>query len=397
MGDRPVHQLRKEPLKRFITSLAVFASITFFAGCGEDDSETTSTNSTSITEANTAEVVSAAQAFLDTLSAKQQEAVLYDIDDPALQAGWSNFPTGFAGRSGVPLADMDDAQAEAALAVMEAALSEQGYTKLEQIRIADDYLASVDEDAAAAGAAGGGDPPNDSGGPDNDAGGPEMAPGGGDVAGLSTTNTMFSSDAYFIAFFGEPAEDGQFTLQFGGHHLAHNITYDADSVSFAPTLTAVEPPQFEFEGTSYEPLAAQTEAVSAAIEALSEDEVASAEISGSFDDLLLGPQVDGPFPEPEGIVVADAPQEAQDAVTDAIQAWVGDLDEETAEALIEQYTSEYDETYLGYSATTDVNDTECYIRIDGPSVWIEFSCQAADEGVHYHTVYRDESNDYGGS
>ena len=46
--------------------------------------------------------------------------------------------------------------------------------------------------------------------------------------------------------------------------------------------------------------------------------------------------------------------------------------------------------------TLDVPNT--YVRIDGPSLWIEFNNQPAlaVNGIHHHTIYRDETTDYGG-
>ena len=148
-------------------------------------------------------------------------------------------------------------------------------------------------------------------------------------------------------FYGEPSETEQFMVQYGGHHAAYNITYAGQDVSLSPTLTAVEPPQFGLEGISYAPLEDERTSVIAALEALSESERAEAEIGGSFDDLLLGPGSDGPFPEPEGVLVGDLTQNQQDKVTAILRAWVGDLDEEAAEAFIARYVAEYDQTYLG--------------------------------------------------
>lgn len=91
--------------------------------------------------ANTAEVVAAAQAFLATLSDDQRDTASYDFEDAAKTNGWSNFPTGFVERAGLSMADMDADQQAALLALMEAALSDQGYTRLEAIRTADAYLA----------------------------------------------------------------------------------------------------------------------------------------------------------------------------------------------------------------------------------------------------------------
>jgi hypothetical protein len=40
-----------------------------------------------------------------------------------------------------------------------------------------------------------------------------------------------------------------------------------------------------------------------------------------------------------------------------------------------------------------------YVRIDGPSVWIEWSLQPGRsiEGIHPHSVWRDRAADYGGN
>ncbi|MGW0821070.1 DUF3500 domain-containing protein [Streptomyces sp. NPDC002845] len=343
-------------------------------GCGSGDSgssssETTASGqstaaSTGAGKANTAEVVAAADTFLETLSDDEKDTALYDFDDDAKTTGWSNFPTTFVERNGIPLEDLDDDQKAAALKVMETALSEQGYEELEEIRQADVYLKEVQESGNGGG------------------------PGNGDEFGV---------DKYYLAFFGEPSETEQFMVEFGGHHAAYNITYSGDDVSLSPTLTAVEPSEFELDGTSYAPLKDKRDTTMAAIASLSDSELEQAEISGSFDDLLLGPGSDGPFPDPEGVVVGDLTQEQQDKVTAMIRTWVDDLDEEAAEALIATYVSEYDETYLGWSDATAIDDENTYVRVDGPSVWIEFSNQGGIvvEGVHQHTIFRDQTADYG--
>lgn len=42
-----------------------------------------------------------------------------------------------------------------------------------------------------------------------------------------------------------------------------------------------------------------------------------------------------------------------------------------------------------------------YVRIDGPSLWIEFSLQSnkstGEDGNHPHSVWRDKTFDYGGN
>ncbi|WP_149827569.1 DUF3500 domain-containing protein [Streptomyces tailanensis] len=379
-ADSPAHgwpprgERRKRALVRRAIALATCVGLGV-AGCGSDDSSSSSsgtsssqsssaTASTGAGKANTAEVVAAANAFLKTLSDDEKDTALYDFDDEAKAKGWSNFPISLAARNGIEFADLDDDQKAAALKVMETALSEQGYEELEDIRIADEYLSEV----GSSGSGGG--------------------PGGGDDYG---------ADKYFLALFGEPSETEQFTVQFNGHHAGYNITYYKDDVSLSPTLTAIEPSEFETDGKSYAPLQDKRDTTIAAIGSLSDSELDKAEIDGSFDDLLLGPGNDGPFPDPEGVVVGDLTDKQQDKVTAMIRTWVDDLDEEAAEALIAKYVSEYDETYLGWSGATAIDNKDTYVRVDGPSVWIEFSNQGGIvvDGVHQHTIFRDQTADYG--
>ena len=63
-----------------------------------------------------------------------------------------------------------------------------------------------------------------------------------------------------------------------------------------------------------------------------------------------------------------------------------------------EYEAELDETYVAFSGGTAMDSVGDYIRIDGPSVWIEFSMQNGIvlSGAHPHAVWRDKQNDYGG-
>ena len=121
-------------------------------------------------------------------------------------------------------------------------------------------------------------------------------------------------------------ETERFSVQFGGHHLAYNLTYEGDDVSLSPTLTGVEPLEFESGGESYDPLEDERSTAIGAGGALGESGLTEAEIDGSFDDLLLGPGNDGPFPtEPEGVLVGDLSQDQRKRVTEMLRTRVGDL------------------------------------------------------------------------
>ncbi len=70
-----------------------------------------------------------------------------------------------------------------------------------------------------------------------------------------------------------------------------------------------------------------------------------------------------------------------------------------SKAMIEKYKSELADTFIAFSGTTDMNTVNDYVRIDGPSVWIELSMQHAIAwtGIHPHSIWRDKRSDYGGN
>jgi len=312
--------------------------------------------------ANTAAVVPAVQAFLATLDATTLATVQLDFTDHQSRQTWSNYPASQVARPGIALADLTEEQQQAALAVVQVALSADGYTQSNQIRQADDYLNS-------------------------------LAGEGADDFGALVD--------YYIAVYGDPSTDAPFAVQFGGHHLARNLTYNGDAVSQTPQFVGSEPPSFEVDGTTVEPVAAETDAVFGVLAGLTADQLAGAEItSGTFDDLVMGPGQDsGEFPAAEGLLVSELDDTQRALVTSALQAYVGDLAPAAAANLLAQYESELDQTRIGWSNNTGSTDESSYVRIDGPSVWIEFinTRSRSTPDIHYHSVYRDKNNDYGSS
>ncbi|MDI9903709.1 DUF3500 domain-containing protein [Rhodococcus sp. IEGM 1409] len=310
--------------------------------------------------ANTAEVVTAATAFLTSLDDSQREVVEYDFSDNKSRQTWSNFPATTVARPGIALADLSDDQRAALTTLLGTALSEQGTNQNTDIGKADDYLNSL---------------------------------GGQGADGFGALND------YFVAVYGEPSPTQPFMVQFGGHHLARTLTYNGDNVSQTPQFVGSEPVTFETDGVTVEPVKAESDGMFGAIAALNDGQLSSAEItSGTFDDLVAGPGADsGIFPAAEGVEVSTLDTTQKDAVLAAIKAYVNDLDSAAADKAMAKYESELDQTRIGWSNNTGPTEENSYIRIDGPSVWIEFinTRSQSTPDIHFHSVYRDKTNDYG--
>lgn len=312
--------------------------------------------------ANTAEVVTAVNAFLATLDDSKRDAVEYDFTDNKARQTWSNFPSTTVPREGPALSDLTAEQQQAALAVVKVALSGDGYQQSTDIQKSDDHLNSL---------------------------GGQGADGFGALVD------------YHIAIYGQPSTTQPFMVQFGGHHLARALTYNGDKVSQTPQFVGTEPTSFPAGGATVEPLKAEAAGMFGIMASLTADQRTAAEItSGTFDDLLMGPGKDsGNFPTPEGLLVSGLNAEQRQTVTAAIQAYAGDLSTDAATKLMAEYESELDQTRIGWSNNTGPTDENSYLRIDGPSVWIEFinTRSRSTPDIHYHSVYRDKTNDYGSS
>ncbi|MEU9450845.1 DUF3500 domain-containing protein [Streptomyces sp. NPDC048277] len=315
---------------------------------------------TTTASSSVSDVVDAANTFLDTLDDDQQSSVLLDFTQ-ANATAWSNLPCGSTCRVGIELSSLSDEQLTAAKAVIKAATgtgTDTGDDQITQILAADDYLGK--------------------------------------------TATGYGSGNYYLAFLGTPSTSGTWQLHFGGHHLALNLTYkDGEVEGTTPYFVGVEPTSWTGDdGTSYAPLDGMHDAMLNMLAGLSDDELSEAKLSESFSDVLLGPDDDGGFPTTkEGLQVGELTDDQRQLVLDAIEPWVDAADDTTAADVLSTYKSELDDTYISYSGSTDLSAQGDYVRIDGPGVWIEFVCQDGvvyTNQVHYHTVYRDHSTDYGG-
>ncbi|MGF7037373.1 DUF3500 domain-containing protein [Mucilaginibacter lappiensis] len=332
-----------------------------------DAASTTTGCSTSTTIAS--KVVCLANAFLATLTTTQQASVVLTLNLSNAKR-WSNLPCGLSCRNGLAFSSLSSTQLAAAKAVAQAAFgttSGEGYDEFMQIMAADDYLGQ--------------------------------------------TASGYSSGNYVIAFLGTPTTTGKWMLQIGGHHYAQNITYDAGSVtSITPLHQGVEPKgSFTLSGTTYSgPMESEHTAMQNMLGSFTSTELASAKISGTFSDCLMIPgSTTNTFPTTkQGIQVSTLSSAAQAKVLAAMVPWINDLDATSAAAFTTIYQNELANTYVCYSSNTSavagtassfLTTNTDYVRIDGPSVWIEFICQTGvviASQIHYHSVMRDHSRDY---
>jgi Protein of unknown function (DUF3500) len=311
----------------------------------------------------TAKAVAAANAFKASLSSSQRTAVQYPFSSPAKEKGWSNLPIALLARPGVKVSDLDATQRAKLRTLLQTILSSQGFSDEEGTRKADRYLRKA---------------------ANSEPGGPPGDP--------------YAQGLFYVALFGTPSTSKKWTVQFGGHHLAIHMTFSGSAVSNTPYFAGVEPTfPFKLSGKRYAPMEDEVASLFGAVRSLDASQREQAKLSKTFDDVLVGPQDEGQFPEQEGPTVSSLSAAQQALVTKAIRAYVGDMPTAEANARMELYTSQYPRTTIAWSKSMDPQTIGAYVRIHGPRLWIEICVESPVilRGVHYHSVERDIKTDYG--
>ncbi|WP_249976906.1 DUF3500 domain-containing protein [Vreelandella olivaria] len=316
-----------------------------------------------------AAVLDRANAFMATLDNGQRTALVQAYTF-ANAARWHTYPQWGLSRGqarlGLALGTLSDAQWSALNALLAAATgsgSNEGFDEIQQHLAADDWIRR-----------------------------------NGGREGYGRGN-------FYIAFLGAPSDTGIWQLQFGGHHLALTHTYrDGVLVGATPSFRAIEPHAVvELDGITIRPQRDEWQAFVSLLASLDPVQTAAAELGRQQSELLLGPEArrkDWNFPaRAEGIPAMSLSQTQRALLLHAIGLYVNDVADADAELILARYQRELDATYLGFSGSTSLARTGDYVRIDGPSVWIELVMDPpySTDQPHVHAVWRDKRTDYGGT
>jgi hypothetical protein len=296
---------------------------------------------------------------LNSLDGTQRKSVLFAFDDEEQRARWSNFPVQMVPRAGVSLGQLTPSQRSAAMGLLSAALSRRGLEKVQEIMEGDELLKA------------------------NGRGG-----------------SMFGRDLYFISFLGTPSEGSRWMLQFGGHHLALNLTIAGEQGILTPSLTAAQPASYTLNGKVVRPLGKENDKAFALLAALDENQRQQAILNYRVSDLVLGPGKDGKTIQPEGLKASGMNDRQKAMLLEVISEWAGIVHDSAAAARMVEIKAGLAETWFAWSgptATEPGKNGSAYYRIQGPNLVIEYAPQrmGGDPTMHVHTIYRDPVNDYG--
>jgi hypothetical protein len=304
-------------------------------------------------------IVAAANKFLSTLDQTQRRNVLFSFDDGEQRVRWSNLPITAVRRAGLSMGELSEPQRSAAMALLSSAVSRRGFEKVQQIMEADELLKKS-----------------------------------------AGNKPMFGKDLYYISILGTPSEKSPWMLQFGGHHLALNITIAGEHGVLTPSLIGAQPALYTVNGATIRPLGEESDKAIALLNALDDAQRKQAILGFRLADLVLGPGQDGKTIQPEGLKASAMNDKQKAMLLGLIAEWSGVVHDSAAASRIGEIKAGLNDTWFAWSGPTIVTpgrNITAYYRIQGPNVVIEYAPQplGGDPSMHVHTMYRDPTNDYG--
>ncbi|MFH8803972.1 DUF3500 domain-containing protein [Streptomyces sp. NPDC017936] len=303
------------------------------------------------------QVLTATNTFLATLSSSQKTAV-QGTRTQANLSKWSNLPDALFKRAGLRMDSLTSAQQAAVLDILEPALSDAGYQQVAGITYGDGVL---------------------------------KAQGGIDLD--------FGADHYWIRILGTPSSTGKWTVQYGGHHLAVNITLSGGTMTLGPTLWGAQPAYYTRSGATIEPLAGETDDAFAVMQSLNSAQQAAAVLDTPVKEIVLGAGQDGKTLAYDGVRASTFTAAQKTLLLRLIDEWISPLNAEQAAEKLAKAQADLDQTWFAWSGSTAA-DQPVYYRVQSPAFTIEFAHQqgsGANAGgtTHIHSIYRENGNDYG--
>jgi Protein of unknown function (DUF3500) len=322
----------------------------------------------------TGPVLEAALAFLDTLTPDQRERATFPLDADEWRSWFNIHP--YVLRHGVMLEDLDPAQRDAALAVMQTSLSARGFQQARDVMRLNGLLIE-----------------------------------------LTGSSTEYGEWPYFFSFFGTPSADEPWGWQLDGHHLALNVVVVGDRISFTPTFMGSEP-CFVHEGplAGTQVFGVEERAGLAFMRSLDATQASKSILHPSILPDELPPELQHPVDgrmqagafrdnavvPAEGVAATELTDAQRGLLRSLIGTYVGWAGDGPAGVRMAEVDAYFDETHFAWMGAVS-DDGPFYYRVLNPVVLIEFDHHPgivfdnlAPTRHHVHTVVRTPNGgDYG--
>lgn len=309
-----------------------------------------------------ATMTTAANQFLETLDPDTKQAATFDFDDKH-RTEWYFTPQQNKGeslRKGVRLDKLNKAQQDAALNLLKAGLSNQGYEQATTIMTLESVLESIEKGKG------------------------------------NTRDPLW----YFVSIFGTPSNSGKWGWRFEGHHLSINFTFDQGAVTSASPVLFGTNPAIVKDGPrkGLQTLPKIEKLAKKLIDSLDDKQKALAEQPEQFAEVKEG-QATADVGKPIGISAGQLDDAQEKLLRELVQAYATRLAKPLAAQELQRIDkANFDKVTFGYHIANDKPGKPYTYRIQGPTFVVEFlnvqSDSAGNPANHIHSGWRQLPRDF---
>jgi Protein of unknown function (DUF3500) len=317
-------------------------------------------------------ISTATSQFLSTLNAEELKKTSYEFTD-TLRLRWSNLPVGLAPRAGVPYGSLSDASRIAFHEALTSILSSRGYLKLTSIMQLDDILNTLYKQAL------------DKGEINQDV-----------YKRIQDLNWAHGN--YYISVWGKPNDKDPWGLNFGGHHIALNVTVRGNGISFSPLFIGTDPAQVKSSKyAGWRILSKEEDYGFMLLNFLSESQKAKAILTQDVPkDIITNPGSSQRITTYYGIQAKDFNEDQKAVLKILIEEYVHSFEHNVAHRLYDKIMKTgLDKVYFAWVGSRERNKPHYYI-LNGPDFLIEYdNVGFQNDGNHIHAILREKGNEFG--
>ncbi len=258
-------------------------------------------------------------------------------------------------RAGLPLKEMTDAQRDAAMKLLDSALSEKAKLKITQIMTLEGVLAEIEKDPV------------------------KRDPG-----------------KYAVIIFGTPGDSKGWGWRFEGHHLSFNITLVGDKTSVTPSFLGSNPGEVrEGNHKGLRVLAAEEDLARTLVTTL----LAAGKPEVMFGDkppgeIITAENRTATALEPVGVLASDMTETQRTALLTLIAEYTGRYRSEVTATDMDQIKAAgIGKVRFGWAGGTSPGEAY-YYRVQGPTFIME-AANVQNNANHVHAAWRNFTGDFG--
>ena len=337
---------------RFLIQIASCLVFLTLFSCKTAPTNNAGTSSSVVSEKS--EMQTAAMDLLESFSEEQKKEASFSFEVEE-RFNWHFTPRE---RQGLQFGKLDETQREKLSTLMRTILSEQGYSKAEDIMSLELVLRVVEDR------------------PEND--------------------SYRDPENYYFSLFGDPSSSDPWGWRFEGHHLSLNFSSVENELSATPSFYGSNPaivPLGERKG--HEALDKEQNLARAFVKSLDEAQQEAALVLDEVPEEIISGVARKVEEMPlEGLAYADMNEGQQTAFLELLDVYLGNMIASYAKQQLAQIKEAgFDNLHFMWAGGLESGDAH-YYRIHGPSILVEYD-NIQTNANHIHTIWRDLNNDFG--